>query len=151
MTLPVEGAKGYIEALDDEVLGVVDLNNPYSEVKLEAKIIPISEEQNWHRGNANENGWFLLKNPHTGKVLTKVGNSYTTIDGNKIVQLICILNYQVDLIFFLGSATLKNIGLYQPHIFSGCGPYFSGPCLLKLQLIREEARLPLLFWGNGHL
>ena len=95
MTLPVEGAKGYIEALDDEVLGVVDLNNPYSEVKLEAKIIPISEEQNWHRGNANENGWFLLKNPHTGKVLTKVGNSYTTIDGNIICTLKSKLSCQL--------------------------------------------------------
>ena len=84
MTLPVENAEGYIEASDDEVLSIVDLNNPYSEVKLEAKIIPISEGQKWHRGTANKNGWFLLTNPHTGKVLTKVGNSFTTIDGNII-------------------------------------------------------------------
>ena len=121
MTLPVESVEGYIEASDDEVLGVVDSNNP------EAKVIPISEEQIWHRGTANENGWFLLTNPHTGQVLTKVGNYFTTIDGNIIFQSICTLisklSGQPDI--FLGSGTLKDIRFCINPIFSGCvGTYF---------------------------
>ena len=68
-TLPQENAEGYIEAYGD-VLGVADLTNPTSPVKLEYKIIPISDEQKWYRETADANGWFLLTNPYTERVLT---------------------------------------------------------------------------------
>ena len=60
-TLPEENKEGYIEA-SDKVLGVVNSTNPQSKVKLQAKIIPIIDEQKWYRGIADENGWFLLTN-----------------------------------------------------------------------------------------
>ena len=85
-TLPEENTEGYIEA-SDEVLSVSNLTDPQSPVKLEARIIPISEEQKWYRGTSDENGWFLLTNPHTGKVLwgfylSFTHRYYTQIDGN---------------------------------------------------------------------
>ena len=82
--LPEENAEGYIEA-SDEVLGVLDLSDPISNVELEARIIPISDEQKWYRGSADKNGWFLLSNPPSGKVLTENHLNYgyfVYIDGN---------------------------------------------------------------------
>ena len=84
-TLPEENAEGYIEA-SDEVLGVLDLSDPISNVELEARIIPISDEQKWYRGSADKNGWFLLSNPPSGKVLTENHLNYgyfVYIDGNQ--------------------------------------------------------------------
>ena len=71
-TLPEENAEGYIEA-SDKVLGIKNSTvclSQSQDVRLEARIVAISEKQKWHRGTANENGWFLLTNPHSGKVLT---------------------------------------------------------------------------------
>ena len=53
-------------------MGVLNLTDPESTVKLQPRIIPINEEQKWQRGTANEFGWFQLTNPCTGKVLTAV-------------------------------------------------------------------------------
>ena len=53
-------------------------------VELEA-ITKISDGQKWHRGTADINGWFLLTNPHSGKVLTENcwnQGYYTCIRGN---------------------------------------------------------------------
>ena len=82
-TLPKENEEGYIKA-SDEVVGIVNLTNPESPVMLESRITPISEGQNWYRGTADENGWFLLTNPYSGKVLTEnvMLDYYTTINGN---------------------------------------------------------------------
>ena len=77
-TLPEENAEGYIEA-SDEVLGVLDLSDPISNVELEARIIPISEGQKWFRGTADENGWFVLTNPQSKKILTEYLHYYDYI------------------------------------------------------------------------
>ena len=77
-TLPEENTEGYIESAD-EVLSIVNSTNPDPDpdrVELEAKIIPISDEQKWYRGTADKNGWFLLTNPPSGKVLTENKNAY---------------------------------------------------------------------------
>ena len=92
-TLPEQNAEGYIEA-SNEVLGVLNLTDPLSNVELEAKIIPINEGQKWYRETANENGWFMITNPYSKKVLTMTfdfwTNIYATIiDGNYSVYFIC--------------------------------------------------------------
>ena len=69
--LPEENAEGYIES-SDKVLGVLNLTDPYSNVTLEPRIIPISEGQIWYRGTANKYGWFVVTNPYSGHVLTAV-------------------------------------------------------------------------------
>ena len=81
--LPEENAEGYIET-SDGVLGIVNLSDPKSSVMLQAKIVPISEGQKWHRKTADKNGWFLFTNPHTGKVLMEdlLWNDEANIDGN---------------------------------------------------------------------
>ena len=79
-TLPEENKEGYIEA-SDKVLGVVNSTDPQSKVKLQAKIIPIIDEQKWYRGIADENGWFLLTNAHFRKILMKFFNDLQ-IDGD---------------------------------------------------------------------
>ena len=82
--LPEENEEGYIEA-SDEVLGVVDLTDSLSDVELEAKIIPISDGQKWYRSAADKNGWFVLTNPHSGKVILQYYSDGLCIDGNFII------------------------------------------------------------------
>ena len=85
--LPEENEEGYIEA-SDEVLGVVDLTDTLSDVELEAKIIPISDGQKWYRSAADKNGWFVLTNPHSGKVILQYYSAALCIDCNFIITAV---------------------------------------------------------------
>merc|ERR1712037_642741 len=94
---PEEGEEGYIlakhEGTDEEVgvLGVLEkdclnfasIKRPWNDcdkqVELVHKIEPIPEEQKWRKEPADKNGWFMLTNPSTGKVLTAHKNDWLSI------------------------------------------------------------------------
>ena len=82
--LPSEGYEGHIEdQASGDVLGLWnDATALGTMVGLEPKDQPLSDEQKWVRGIADVNGWFRLKNPCTGKVLS-VALSSMIITGKK--------------------------------------------------------------------
>ena len=50
-------------------------------INLTEKDEPISDQQIWLRSTHDENGWFTLTNPHSGKILTASGSADLTVTG----------------------------------------------------------------------
>ena len=50
-------------------------------INLIEKDDPISDQQIWLRSIHDENGWFTLTNPHSGKILTASGSTDLTVTG----------------------------------------------------------------------
>ena len=70
-TIPEEGMQGYITASSGKVLEITDhvtSDFPGPWVTLKSKDISMTEKQTWLRDVAF-NGWFMLINPISGKVL----------------------------------------------------------------------------------
>ena len=53
-----------------------------NEVTLKAKNDSRSDVRTWFRGEANDEGYFTLKNPSSGKLLTRVNNDRLMIKSN---------------------------------------------------------------------
>ena len=88
-TLPNEGSRGLIQ--DDTIGGGLGFvlgtkkNQDIFEVILEAKRSQrggIKNSQKWMRGQADEDGWFTLKNPYSGKFLSASDENRLLIEGN---------------------------------------------------------------------
>ena len=77
---------GYASRIEDQASGnVLGLRNDTTALRivaLESKDKLITDEQTWVRGVEDVNGWFRLKNPCTGKVLS-VALSSMIITGKK--------------------------------------------------------------------
>ena len=50
-------------------------------INLSEKDDPISDQQIWQRSTHDENGWFTLTNPHSGKILTASGATDLALTG----------------------------------------------------------------------
>ena len=50
-------------------------------INLTEKDDPISDHQIWLRSTHDENSWFTLTNPHSGKILTASGATDLTVTG----------------------------------------------------------------------
>ena len=87
--IPTEGYDGQIEDQDSgEVLGLWnDATVLGTMVGLEPKDQPLSDEQKWVRGIADADGWFRLKNPCSGRVLSVQTFSCVIIAGNMFLFL----------------------------------------------------------------
>ena len=83
--IPAESYDGGIENQDSgDVLGLLDNATIHgSMVDLQDKMRSLSESQRWTRDIADRSGWFKLKNPLSGKVLTAPTSSILTISGIK--------------------------------------------------------------------
>ena len=97
--LPVEGDVGYIELVtsSDFVLGVWnDSATAGTNVSIEMKKEPISEGQKWTKGKESVNGWFILTNPNSGKILQfnidSQWKQQATIEGNCFIPIVTIIN-----------------------------------------------------------
>ena len=83
-TLTAEGSEGNIEdQLSGKVLGLLNNNTDIGTlVILESKKRSVcSEGQKWLRDAADEGGWFRLKNPLSGRVLTAQDQTIISITG----------------------------------------------------------------------
>ena len=80
--LPNEGATGYVEHPNGMVLGI--LSN--TTVVLEEKSSAITDDQKWLRGTGDNNDWFTLTNPKSGKVLTATSSSALSIEGKSLTK-----------------------------------------------------------------
>ena len=58
------------------ILGLVN-----SVINLTEKDDPISDQKIWQRSTHDENGWFTLTNPHSGKIVTASGATDLTVTG----------------------------------------------------------------------
>ena len=74
--IPAEEKEGYIE---DKATGLV-LGIETDSVVLQPKKVPNSNDQMWLRGAYEQ---FSLTNPSSGRVLTALSSSKTTIEGNE--------------------------------------------------------------------
>ena len=83
--IPAESYDGGIEDQDSgDVLGLLDNATVHgSKVDLQDKMRSLSEGQRWTRGIADRSGWFKLKNPLSGRVLTAQTSSTLTISGTQ--------------------------------------------------------------------
>ena len=81
--IPAESYNGGIEDQGSGVvLGLLDNATVHgSKVDLQDKMRSLSEGQRWTRGIADRSGWFKLKNPLSGRVLTAQTSSTLTISG----------------------------------------------------------------------
>ena len=52
---------------------------------------PISDQQIWLRSTHDENGWFTLTNPHSGKIVTASGATKLIVTGRYHLKLFLIL------------------------------------------------------------
>ena len=50
-------------------------------INLTEKDDPISDQQIWLRSTNDENGWFTLTSPHSGKIVTASGATDLTLTG----------------------------------------------------------------------
>ena len=92
--IPAESYNGGIEDQDSgDVLGLLDDATVHgSKVDLQDKMRSLSESQRWTRGTADRSGWFKLKNPLSGRVLTAQTSSTLTISGTvKSRVLTCLV------------------------------------------------------------
>ena len=87
--IPAESYNGGIEDQGSGVvLGLLDNATVHgSMVDLQDKMRSLSESQRWTRGLADRSGWFKLKNPISGRVLTAQTSSTLTISGIKKQKL----------------------------------------------------------------
>ena len=77
-----KGNKVYIEnATENQVLGVVDG---------EVKLVQDNRGQSWEKGEANQQGFFTLKNPASQKALTTDSEGFLTIEGKDSIVLLHI-------------------------------------------------------------
>ena len=81
--ITAESYDGGIEDQDSgDVLGLLDNATVLgSKVDLQNKMRALGESQRWTRGIADRSGWFKLKNPLSGRVLTAQTSSTLTISG----------------------------------------------------------------------
>ena len=82
-SIPSECYDGNIEDQDSgDVLGLLDDATAHgSKVVLEDKARTLIDGQRWVRGVADKTGWFKLKNPFSGRVLTSQTPSILIISG----------------------------------------------------------------------
>ena len=83
-TLTAEGSEGNIEdQFSGKVLGLLNNDTEIGTlVTLESKKRSVcSEGQKWLRDVTDEGGWFRLKNPLSGRVLTVQDQTITSITG----------------------------------------------------------------------
>ena len=83
-TITAEGSEGNIEEQSSgKVLGLLnDSTDIGTTVVLESKKRSVSSDgQKWLRDIADVNGWFRLKNPLSGRVLTAQSSTVTAIAG----------------------------------------------------------------------
>ena len=126
-TITAEGSEGNIEdQLSGQVLGLVnDVTDIGTLVVLESKKRSVcSEGQKWLRDVEDMNGWFRLRNPLSGKVLTAQTSTITALAGMMIIfyVIVCTL-----LILFNGTQT----SIDQPNIWHHI--FFSGILYLHEQ------------------
>ena len=75
-----KGNKVYIEnTTENQVLGVVNG---------EVKLVQDQRGQSWEKGEANQQGFFTLKNPASQKVLTTDCEGFLTIEGKDSIILL---------------------------------------------------------------
>ena len=75
-----KGNKVYIEnTTENQVLGVVDG---------EVKLVQDNRGQSWEKGEANQQGYFTLKNPASQKALTTDSEGFLTIEGKDSIILL---------------------------------------------------------------
>ena len=77
--------KVYIEnKTENKVLGVVDG---------QVKLVQDQRGQSWEKGEANQQGFFTLKNPASQKALTTDSEGFLTIEGKDLrkIQLFCCI------------------------------------------------------------
>ena len=91
--LPLIGTEGYIEdQATGMVLGITKYNTlERTSVVLEAKQMPLSEEQMWSRSKFDS---FSLINPSSGKVLRSLGDGSVTIEGMYLHSLKNLFLYE---------------------------------------------------------
>jgi hypothetical protein len=75
-----KGNKVYIEnTSENQFLGVVDG---------EVKLVQDNRGQSWEKGEANQQGYFTLKNPASQKALTTDSEGFLTIEGKDSIILL---------------------------------------------------------------
>ena len=78
-----KGTKVYVEnTTENQVLGVVDG---------EVKSVEDNRGQSWEKGEANQQGYFTLKNPASQKALTTDSEGLLTIEGKDLIILLQFL------------------------------------------------------------
>lgn len=103
--LPNEGAEGYVEHPNGTVLGILSshnnimLNDTLNMVVLEEKSSAITDDQKWLRGTSDNNDWFTLTNPKSGKVLTATSSSALSIEGKSLILIKNFSKFHVSLYF----------------------------------------------------
>ena len=74
-----KGNKVYVEnTTENQVLGVVDG---------EVKLVQDHRGQSWEKGEANQQGYFTLKNPASQKALTTDSEGFLTIEGKDLRKI----------------------------------------------------------------
>ena len=74
-----KGNKVYVEnTTENQVLGVVDG---------EVKLVQDDRGQSWEKGEANQQGYFTLKNPASQKALTTDSEGFLAIEGKDSIIL----------------------------------------------------------------
>ena len=110
-TLTAEESEGNIEdQLSGKVLGLLNNGTEIGTmVILESKKRSVcSEGQKWLRDVANEGGWFRLKNPLSGRVLTAQDQTIISITGTLFMILVLFLRMSKD-------PTLSHVGNFETY------------------------------------
>ena len=110
-TLTAEGSEGNIEdQLSGKVLGLLNNGTEIGTlVILESKKRSVcSEGQKWLRDAADEGGWFRLKNPLSGRVLTAQDQTIISITGTFFIILALFKRMSLD-------PTLSHVGNFETY------------------------------------
>ena len=104
LTIPDAGAD---DAIKDSVTGELlsvrgDTTSAGSGVifKKKAASKPLSNGQKWTRGNPDSDGWFSIKNTHSGNFLAAGSKTFTTILGTSLLATNMVCSYPIFVIFF---------------------------------------------------
>ena len=157
-TLTAEGSEGNIEdQLSGKVLGLLNNGTEIgTPVILESKKRSVcSEGQKWLRDAADEGGWFRLKNPLSGRVLTAQDQTIISIAGT----LSIILKECFWIPPYLKLAILKifvsiSYDLFLLHnclsivLSTDCDNDFFEQCL-NICLLQKEKFIPFLLYIEG--
>ena len=94
--------KVYIEnTTENKVLGVVDG---------QVKLVQDQRGQSWEKGEANQQGYFTLKNPASQKALTTDSEGFLTIEGKDSIILLNFCLLINPIIFYQQIKTLVAYG-----------------------------------------
>ena len=150
-TLTAEGSEGNIEdQLSGKVLGLLNNGTEIgTPVILESKKRSVcSEGQKWLRDAADEGGWFRLKNPLSGRVLTAQDQTIISITGTSFSFKKCFWipptsRWQFLIIFYP-----FILSIYIFVLSTDCDNDFFEQCL-NICLLQKEKFLPFLSYIEG--